>query len=54
MSDTPEQASISRRKLLKQSALALAGAGLYGGGAVLRSRGSTTTPGRRPPRKSRW
>ena len=30
MSDTPEQASITRRKLLKQSALALAGAGLYG------------------------
>src|SRR5688572_20728508 len=30
MSDTPDQADISRRKLLKQSALALAGAGLYG------------------------
>ena len=30
MSDTTEQASTSRRSLLKQSALALAGAGLYG------------------------
>ena len=56
MSDTDDSTPASnpqRRKLLKASALALAGAGLT---APRRSsaRGSRTTPGRRPRRRSRW